>query len=374
MNKEKLIGELETGYVSKVVNGYCKQILEKIDSVKQGTDLVTRMELDNFYNYISNDKESMRRLEVEAELYKEGLRLSEYVAQVAIITIYKTFVEKLDMRINEENEPYTEDYEAINYLNEVYTHPHDFCIKHIDEWVESYIHYDFFTILGMRIEYSAEKTDDGEWINKPTFIITLKGQQGMSSYYELELFDTVCGCDEYFTDEYGYCNLRIISKPNITMPIKDKKMIKLPRFVGEKDIRTLVTNECVDLFDFYGDKIVIEDVFEATSTGGDSYYPMGYVEVNTDLFKKANARQKDKRVVWIFKGESATGKTYLSNLIRLASKSVYETDDNNELPKELTEDIIVIGNKYNFSVEDVKEKIVGDAEIIVVDFEYYTTN
>lgn len=369
MNKEKLIGELETGYVSKVVNGYCKQILDKIDRVKQGTDLVTRVELDNFYNFISNDKESMRRLEAEAELYKEGLRLSEYVAQAAIITIYKTFVEKLDMRVNEENEPYTEDYEAIKYLNEVYTQPYDYCVKHLDEWVESYIPYDFFTILGMRIEYFTEQTADEEWINRPKYIITLKGQQGMCSYYELELYDV--GEEMYSSDEYGFCNLKFVRKANITMPIKEKKIIKLPRIVDEKDVRMLTVNESVDLFDFYGDRIEIEGVFEASSTGSDNYYPMGYVDVNVDLYENAKIRQKDKRVVWIFKGESGTGKTYLSNIIEAGSKSVYETDSNNTLPDEIINSIIVIGNKYEFDIEDVKERIVGDAEVVVVDFSYY---
>lgn len=359
MMKEKLIGELDKGYISKVVRGYCEQVLNKIDSIKKEDEAII---LDNFYNLIQNDKQSMLRMEAEAKIYKDKLQLNEYISQMAMITIYKNFTQKLILKSEDLN---IDDYESIKYMEDIFTRPYDYCEEYFDEWVEGYIPYDFFTILGMRIEYFAEEISDGEWINRPKYIITLKWQRGMRTYYELEIFDTGGG-----VDEYGYCNLKLVHKPNITMSIKEKKMIKLPRIVGDKDIRTLTFNEYVNLFDFYGDRIVIGDVFEATSTAGDNYYPMGYVDVNTDLYEKPNSRQKDKRVVWIFKGDSGTGKTYLSNIINNESKSIYDTDTDKELPDKLIQDIIVIGNKYEFSVEDVKQRIVGDSEVVVVDFRY----
>ena len=60
-----------------------------------------------------------------------------------------------------------------------------------------------------------------------------------------------------------------------------------------------------------------------------------------------NGRAKTKRPVWIFKGDSSSGKSYLSHLTQ---KKVYETDSNSKLPIKITEDIIVLGNKYIFTI------------------------
>ena len=111
------------------------------------------------------------------------------------------------------------------------------------------------------------------------------------------------------------------------------------------------------------------EVFNVNYGGGDSYYPCGGISVNMELFKE-NGRQKDKRPVWIFCGDSSLGKTYLSSIIRNSdfSKTVYETDCDSELPEQIIEDIIVVGNKYNFNIDEVKKRIFGDSEVIMVNF------
>ena len=110
------------------------------------------------------------------------------------------------------------------------------------------------------------------------------------------------------------------------------------------------------------------DIFEVNYDGYESWYPCGEVNVNMDLFKEIN-RSKEKRPVWIFKGDSALGKSYLAGIIANSGreKSVYETDAHEELD-DIHEDIVVIGNKYKHSVEDVESHILGEHETILVDF------
>lgn len=108
------------------------------------------------------------------------------------------------------------------------------------------------------------------------------------------------------------------------------------------------------------------DIFELEYD--DDWYPSGSAKVNMNLFKEIN-RNKEKRPVWIFKGDSALGKSYLAGIIANSGreKSVYETDAHEELD-DIHEDIVVIGNKYKHSVEDVESHILGEHETILVDF------
>ena len=100
----------------------------------------------------------------------------------------------------------------------------------------------------------------------------------------------------------------------------------------------------------------------------DEWYPSASAAVNMNLFKEIN-RNKEKRPVWIFKGDSALRKSYLAGIIANSGreKSVYETDAHEELG-DIHEDIVVIGNKYKHSVEDVESHILGEHEAILVDF------
>ena len=75
-----------------------------------------------------------------------------------------------------------------------------------------------------------------------------------------------------------------------------------------------------------------------------------------------------KRPVHLFHGDSNSCKSYLA---ALTGKSLYETDSVKSLgdvPDTLTQDIIVIGNRWECSLEDIIPRLFGDCEIIEVKF------
>ena len=107
------------------------------------------------------------------------------------------------------------------------------------------------------------------------------------------------------------------------------------------------------------------EVFSVSYDGGDSYYPSGDYEVDMDLFEKT-IRAKDKRPVWLFRGNSNLGKSFLSD--RITGLTKYETNSNAKLPRVIDADIIVLGNKYKFSLDEIKSRIFGEYELVLVDF------
>ena len=147
-------------------------------------------------------------------------------------------------------------------------------------------------------------------------------------------------------------------------------LIRVDSFIGmtHKPIKELTFKLDADVIKDGKLPVMDNDIFTITDIGN-YYYPDGEVEVNMNLFEEIN-RSKEKRPVWIFKGDSALGKSYLAGIIANSDrmKTVYETDAHEELTDISHEDIIVIGNKYNYSVEDVIHHIQGDFEPIIVDF------
>ena len=113
------------------------------------------------------------------------------------------------------------------------------------------------------------------------------------------------------------------------------------------------------------------EYFQWSYDGGDRYYPTGYVEVNMTYFEELPRNMK-KRPVWIFKGYSGLGKTSLA--IQLENEDVYDTDISSKLPECITESIVVLGNKYGHTLEDIKTRLFGDPEIILVDFSKEVSN
>ncbi len=92
------------------------------------------------------------------------------------------------------------------------------------------------------------------------------------------------------------------------------------------------------------------------------------INVKYEEFKKTN-RLKEKRPVWIVKGQSGLGKSYLASLIfNNSNLTIYETDSNSKLPSIIYEDIIIIGNKYKFPVEEIEKNIYGQHECIIINF------
>ena len=100
-----------------------------------------------------------------------------------------------------------------------------------------------------------------------------------------------------------------------------------------------------------------------------SFYDTQFEEmsINSPYFLKANLRQKEKQPLWIFKGDSMLGKSYISSFL-YEYKSIYETDKSITLPDELNYDIIVVGNKYSFTNEEILERIPENREVIYASF------
>lgn len=105
--------------------------------------------------------------------------------------------------------------------------------------------------------------------------------------------------------------------------------------------------------------------FEYSYDGGNIYYPEGYVKINFEMFTPTN-RIMNTRPVWIFQGPSNIGKSFLAH--KLIDLRIYETDSANELPITLTSDIIVLGQKYPYSLDDIKNRI-SSTNIILVNFD-----
>jgi len=113
------------------------------------------------------------------------------------------------------------------------------------------------------------------------------------------------------------------------------------------------------------------EVFSCSYLGEDHLYPSGGYYIDTSLFKFTGRSDGSKRKVWIFHGDSTAGKSFLAEKIRTERLTVYETDSSEKLPEVITEDIIVLGNKYDFTQEDIIEKIFEfeKAEIVSVKFD-----
>lgn len=123
--------------------------------------------------------------------------------------------------------------------------------------------------------------------------------------------------------------------------------------------------ETDDIFPgFDGD--ITNNIFSVSFDGGDNYYPSGFYSVNNMKLFINNGRAKEYRPVWIFIGKSSLGKSYLANKIQ--NLEVYETDSSPKLPKKITQSIIVIGNKYQHSLETIKKLIFGKTKIVIVEF------
>lgn len=108
------------------------------------------------------------------------------------------------------------------------------------------------------------------------------------------------------------------------------------------------------------------EVFYISELGGCRYYPSGYYTVDMGKFKEVGVLQTN-RPVHIFYGDSNLCKSHLA---ALTGKSVFETDamPTSKLPSIITEDIVVIGNRYDVLMDDVKLALYGECKVVLVEF------
>ena len=72
--------------------------------------------------------------------------------------------------------------------------------------------------------------------------------------------------------------------------------------------------------------------------------------VNFDKLRSTH-RGFDKVPLWIFRGASGLGKSFLAH--NLHNFRIFETDSTPILPDIITDDIVVLGNKYPYTIEDI---------------------
>lgn len=213
-----------------------------------------------------------------------------------------------------------------------------------------------FKVIGLRVEKYLKQTcrghncdfEYGEEIADKHILLLLDKEE--DKRYELELYEEEGECySGWTTASWGYSKINETCKFNgyTHKPIKDV-YIEL----------TITKDNNIDDCNYNG-------VFEFSYDGGDSYYPCGYYHINMDLFR-ANARAKDRMPVWVFTGDSGVGKSYIAS--QLKDLIVFETDSVEELPNEIIANVIVLGNKYNYTLEDIYPRIPYEYEMHVVNF------
>ncbi|MCW3805877.1 hypothetical protein [Plebeiibacterium marinum] len=127
-----------------------------------------------------------------------------------------------------------------------------------------------------------------------------------------------------------------------------------------KPIKELIVDDVNESAEY-----ISNNVFSVDHNGGCDYYPSGGYNVNMDLFK-ANGRGKELRPTYIFSGESGIGKSALALKFN-KDTVVFETDAYDTLPDVIIADVIVLGNKHKYTINDIKTK-VEDTELIVCSF------
>lgn len=207
------------------------------------------------------------------------------------------------------------------------------------------------------------------------YILTVS-PHGSNEYIEIELSDENGECGSgWCTASWGEMEVRHVDhiKPFTHTP-KDKNLYLKDTYLcyGEDRKYDLVTSLDAKeglIASTDEDAEINNEVFYWSYCGGDYYYPGGYVKVNLELFNKL-PRAMDKRPVYIVYGKSGMGKSSIFNELGNNSLySFYETDSDETLPEVITQDIIILGNKYNFSIDDVKAHLFGEPEVHLIKFE-----
>lgn len=237
-------------------------------------------------------------------------------------------------------------------------------------------------VKSLRVMHRREFNDyDNNYYDNDIYIFNCVDEMSYSKEkYEVILYETIQSCPSGYCEStlgFGYVR-RVIEFATFNYLPKSSILTIPILFKGDKS--KLYSGDLIDL----ENTVTLDenDVYELDDDGGDEYYPTGYIKVNLDLFKKTS-RYKDKRPVWIFKGPSGLGKSFLAHVMTAYHSfnehycdvffghfSVYETDAHEELG-DINDDIIVIGNKYIHSVDAVLRHIQGDVEPIIVDFSKY---
>lgn len=206
-------------------------------------------------------------------------------------------------------------------------------------------------IVGLRIEKYLDQQciGDYEYVTDEFERVVLSAVLTDNRMVEITLSEEsgMCGSG-YTTAQWGKIEVAYVNKFNYTHT--PKTLLTVPDITPET-----VTED------------VQNDAFNVSFDGGDNYYPSGGYYVNMDLFRKG-PRAIDHRPVWIFRGPSGTGKTFIGAALD-DEIEVYETDSASKLPDVITATVVIIGNRYDYNIGEVIHKLWGvQNTVYVVDF------
>lgn len=219
-----------------------------------------------------------------------------------------------------------------------------------------------YEVVGLRLEkIVAEQTGYDEWETEPCIVDkhVILFKDSCNNKFELSLHEDSGWCGS------GYCGASF----------GHLKIIEVCQFLGcthkPKDfINRLEFDNILDLNSEYD---IENDLFQYSDNGGCSYYPMGYVNVNMELFEPVcNVRSCGSiRFVHIIVGESDLGKSYFGHSLLNSGKTILEVDAlEGSLPDVILEDVIVLGGRHRqITVDCIKKRIFGEAKVVVVSFE-----
>jgi hypothetical protein len=106
-----------------------------------------------------------------------------------------------------------------------------------------------------------------------------------------------------------------------------------------------------------------------TGYGGDPYYPSGGSFFDESMFEKTE-RYTERMKVYILTGDSGLVKSYIGNMLS-DNTGVYETDMYRELNGLLHTNVVVLGNKHGYTVDDIKARyrnVKEQIDFVIVNF------
>lgn len=168
--------------------------------------------------------------------------------------------------------------------------------------------------------------------------------------YEAVLWGTEGQCGSgWTTASYGHFEFSRVD--NFTNPMTYQCEPTLVDVDKTEDSITIKTND--------------NTIASAEYDGGDSYYPSGWYSFNESFFN-VSPRAVSRMKVFLFKGPSGIGKSYIASQFKDTFK-VYEIDSSKDLPEDLaTYDVVVLGNKHEFP--ELVELLQATRDVVTVDF------
>ena len=186
-------------------------------------------------------------------------------------------------------------------------------------------------VHSLRIEHIRTYNNrDDDFEDNSKYILNCISENNLK--YEVSLWTEYGDCPSgWCSASWGHCEVRLVDS-FIGSTHKPIKYLSFEIGTKEGDIGDTIYNAENDIFHVDGD-------------GDDYWYPNGDAGITEELFIETN-RMMDKRPVWIFKGDSGLGKSYIAGIIANSDreKTVYETDAHEKLDT-IEADIIVVGNK-----------------------------